>query len=417
MKSQYKLTLQEARNLQLALLGLLNPPVKTATKNGVLGAIKNLSVLQIDTIHVVNRSPYLVLYSRLGAFNMEWLEGLLGERKLFEYWAHEACFLPIEDYPLYNAMIHSKKARAFNWSKEWITANRKDALRVLTHVQRNGPTMSSHFTAIKRKEDGLPAEAGGGGWWNWKTEKMALDMLYTQGKLTIIGRKSFQRIYDTTARGIPEEYLLKKIMLSDVYKEFIERSVKHLGITKKSWVHDYFRLKKTVAYPVFEKLLRKKKFIEVQVEGFNEPLYVHKDNLHLLEQAVNGMLYVSSHVTFLSPFDPLVWDRKRAKELFGFEYQIESYTPMDKRKYGYFTLPILYRGQLIGRMDAKAHRADKMFEVKALYFEEGYKPDKKCLVEIAKKLKEFAMWHGTSTVSITYVNVQSCKETLIHLLR
>src|SRR5437868_157453 len=147
MKS-IQLTLKQARNIQLFTLGLLNPPKEIATKEKVLKAIQNLSVLQIDTISVVNRSPYLVLWSRIGDFKLEWLDELLNERKLFEYWAHEACFLPLEDYPLYNAMIHNKKARGFNWSKEWIHANKKDADYVLNYIKQNGSVMSSTFTKI-----------------------------------------------------------------------------------------------------------------------------------------------------------------------------------------------------------------------------------------------------------------------------
>lgn len=392
-----KLTLQQARNIQLSTLGLLNVPTKRATKHDVLQAIKNLSVLQIDTISVVNRSPYLVLFSRIGEFKLEWVEELLAERKLFEYWSHEACFLPIENYPLYNAMIHNKKARGFNWSKEWIHTNRKDAKIVLDYVTKNGKTMSSAFKNTGEKK---------GGWWNWKVEKVALDMLYTQGKLTIVGRKNFHRIYDLTERGIPEKFLAEKVPLSKVYEEFIERSVKHLGITKKSWVSDYFRLKKTVAVPVFDKLLKRKKFIEVQVEGFEESFFVHVENEYLIQQSLKNQL-TPTLTTLLSPFDPLIWDRKRVKELFDFDYQIECYTPLQKRIYGYFTLPILYKGQLIGRMDAKAHRKEKRFEVKALHFEKDFVPDKKCIAELKKALHQFANWHGTPDVVITKVVPES----------
>lgn len=387
------LSLENARAIQLAALGLLSPTNKKAKKNDVLQAIRNMSVLQIDTIHVINRSPFLVLYSRIGSFDQEWIPELLSERNLFEYWSHEACFLPIEDSPLYNSMIHSRKARAFHWSKEWIKANKKDAVRVFNHVQQNGATMSSHFINTLKTR---------GGWWNWKVEKMALDMLYTQGKLTIIGRKNFQRIYDLTERAIPQELYNSKIPLSRVYETFIERTVKHLGVTKKSWVHDYFRLKKSVAYPVFEKLLKKNLFIEVNVEGFDESLYFHKENTNLVESALAGKV-IPTHVAFLSPFDPLVWDRKRVKELFNFDYQIESYTPSRKRKYGYFTLPILYKGQLIGRMDAKAHRNENIFEVKSIHFEESFTPDKVCLQKLTVELVKFALWHNTSTIKITSI--------------
>jgi uncharacterized protein len=413
------LTIQQARNIHLYALGLLNPPEKPATKSDVLQKIKDMSVLQIDTISVINRSPYLVLWSRIGDFDIRWVEELLHERALFEYWSHEACFLPIEDYPLYRALILSKKARAFHWSKEWITANKKDANRVLEYVKINGPTMSAHFTKIKRQKEGWPASNGFGvanaGWWNWKVEKMALDMLYTQGKLTIVGRKNFHRIYDITENAIAEEYLNQKLKVSDVYMELVERTVKHLGIVKRSWVPDYFRIKKTVCYPIFDKLIKKKKLVPIDVEGFTEKLYMHVDSMRLVQSAVNGKL-TPSHTTFLSPFDPLVWDRKRTLELFNFDYRIECYTPAPKRIYGYFTLPILYKGEIIGRMDAKAHRKEGVFEVKALHFEKWFAPDEECFDELSNVLQKFANWHKTPKVRIKSVfpsrNLSSFKSSL-----
>jgi uncharacterized protein YcaQ len=244
---------------------------------------------------------------------------------------------------------------------------------------------------------------------------MALDMLYTQGKLTIVGRKNFQRLYEITEKAIPQEYYEERIPLTKVYETFIERTVKHLGITKKSWVHDYFRLKKTVAYPVFEKLLKKKLFVEVQVDGFDDPFFVHKDNATLVQDVLAGNR-IATHITFLSPFDPLVWDRKRVHELFSFDYQIESYTPSVKRKYGYFTLPILYKGQIIGRMDAKMHRAESLFEVKSWHFEKNVALDATSAKELVDTLSSFATWHGAKRITISNVFPDSFSQLLTQFL-
>lgn len=406
MKIQHELTIQQARNIQLATMGLLNSSEKVVTKKSVLQTIKNMSVLQIDTIHVVNKSPYLVLYSRLGVFEKEWLTDLLKDKNIFEYWSHAACFLPIGDYPLYKSFIDNKSPRDFSAYNTWLLEHEDVVDKITKYIKKHGAVKSSTFKNTDKKR---------GGWWNWKTEKIALEGLFLTGIIAVSERKNFQRVYDLTSRVIPKEYR-KKVPLTKVYEEFIERSVKHLGVTKKEWVPDYFRLKKTVAYPVFQKLLKKKEFIEVKVEGFDQSLYAHKDNEDLIKSALKEKL-IPTLTTFLSPFDPLIWDRFRAKELFGFEYQIESYTPSHKRKYGYFTLPVLYRGAIIGRMDAKAHRKEKIFEVKALHFEEGFKPDKECLSEIAHALKDFATWHKASKITVQKVFPEKFKSLLLHQLR
>lgn len=386
------LSRNQARSIQLSTLGLLHSSTKSATKEDLLKAIQNMSILQIDSINVIHRSPYLVLWSRIGNFPIEWLTDLLKERTLFEYWSHAACFIPTPDYPLYKAFIDAKERMNFLSYEKWMAENNEMVTKITTYITKNGPSSTAVFKDTKREK---------GGWWNWRQEKVALESLFYTGVLTTSERKNFQRVYDLTQRVIPKEYR-KKVALKKVYEELIERSVKHLGITKKEWIPDYFRLKKTVVSPVFEKLLKRKKFVEVCVEGFDQPFFVHKDNEQLIQQALTNQL-IPTHTIFLSPFDPLVWDRFRLKEMFGFEYQIESYTIQSKRIYGYFTLPILYKGALIGRMDAKAHRKEKIFEVKALHFEEDFVPDIKCVKEIVKTLKNFANWHGTPEVKVAKI--------------
>jgi uncharacterized protein YcaQ len=405
MKSKYTVTLQEARNIQLKTLGLLRPRTKTAAKEDVMQAIKDMSILQIDTISVINKSPYVVLWSRIGDFPLEWLNELLLERKIFEYWSHAACFIPIEDYPLYKAFIDAKERMNFVSFEKWISENKEITEKIVSHITKHGAAATSTFNETKREK---------GGWWNWRHEKVALESLFYTGILTTSERRNFQRVYDLTKRVIPKEFR-RKIRLEKVYEELIERSVHHLGITKKEWVPDYFRLKKGAAYPVFEKLLKSKHFIEVSVSGFDNPFFVHRKNEHLIQLALNNQL-VPNHTTFLSPFDPLVWDRFRLKEMFNFNYQIESYTIPAKRIYGYFTLPILYKGQLIGRMDAKAHRKEKIFEVKAMHFEKDFIPDEECAEDLIKRLKDFANWHGTPTIKVTKVVPIKCMKILTQFL-
>src|SRR5918912_3928217 len=182
----------EARAVMLAAQGLIGRPRAAAKKADVLRAIRRMGVLQIDTIHVVARSPYLVLWSRLGAYEPLWLDELLAEGKLFEYWSHEACFLPVEDFPLYRRRMLDPRSMGWKYSHEWITKHREEVERVLARVRERGPVRSSDFA----RTDGR-----GGGWWEWKPEKRALEMLFTAGGVMIARRHKFLRIFPLRGGG------------------------------------------------------------------------------------------------------------------------------------------------------------------------------------------------------------------------
>jgi hypothetical protein len=385
-----RLSQTAARALALAAQGLLQPPTQPATKDDLLAAIGRMGALQIDTIHVVARSPYLVLWSRLGAFEQRWLTELLAERQLFEYWSHEACFLPAEDYPLYRRLMLDGLARQWRFVDRWSAEHAEQRAAMLAHIREHGPVRSSDF----ERTDGQP-----GGWWNWKLEKMTLEMLYTTGELMIAGRHNFQRIYDLRERVLPEWEDALTPSLDEVRRELALKAVRALGIAKAAWLGDYFRTDKKATVAAARALLAEGRLVVVDVEGWDEPALVHPENLALAEQAAAGALE-PTHTTLLSPFDPLVWDRRRALELFGFEYRIECYTPAPKRRYGYFTLPILHRGELIGRLDPKAHRAQGLFEVKALYLEPGVPPTEALAEAVGAALQAFAAWHATPTVVV-----------------
>jgi hypothetical protein len=179
--------------------------------------------------------------------------------------------------------------------------------------------------------------------------------------------------------------------------------VKALGIAFPAWVPDYFRQTKKGMPQRLEALAAEGLLLRVEVEGFEGPAYVHPDQLGLLEEAASGSREATL-TTLLSPFDPLVWDRQRARELFDFDYMIECYTPAPKRRYGYFTLPILHRGQLIGRLDPKAHRAQGVFEIKALHLEPGVAVSEELTVELAAVLRGLAAWHATPDLVIRQSN-------------
>ncbi len=374
----------------LAAQGLHRRPDKAATKRKVLQTVRQMGALQIDTIHVVARSPYLVLWSRLGDYEPVWLDELLAEGKLFEYWSHEASFLPIEDYALYRHRMIAPNSLGWKYSHQWISAHQKEVNNVLSVIRERGAVRSADFARTDGK---------GGGWWEWKPEKRALEMLFTAGELMIARRQNFHRIYDLRERVLPAWNDSDLPAREDVRRALALKAVRALGVTTARWVGDYFRMNKRETEILAKQLGAEGALLTLEVAGWTEAAYVHPDNRKLIKAAIAGALQPEL-TTLLSPFDPLVWDRVRARETFGFDYRIECYTPAPKRRYGYFTLPILYRGALIGRLDSKAHRKEGYLEIKILHFEPNIKVTSEMIADVAAALRECAAWHKTPEVVI-----------------
>ena len=378
------------RGLMIAAQGLQQRPARAATKAGVRRIIRQMHALQIDTIHVVARSPYLVLWSRLGDYPQRWLDELLAEGALFEYWARAASFLPIEDYPLYRRkMLDQVTWQEKRW-RPWMQAHAKLVNRLLRHIRQNGPVRSADF----ERPDGAA-----GGWWNWTDEKAALEGLWMRGDLMVAKRHNFQRVYDLRERVLADADDARAPSLEAVYETFVLNTVKALGVTKGAWIANYFEPPKKVAQAALERLAKRGQLQTVQVEGWDVPGYFHPKQRDAIDAAAHGQIPLS-RTTLLSPFDPLVSDRARAQDLFNFTYRIECYTPAPRRIYGYFTLPILYRNRMIGRLDPKAHRKEGIFEVKALHLEPGVRVDDALVAELKRVLQAFAAWHQTPQVIV-----------------
>ncbi|WP_295990551.1 crosslink repair DNA glycosylase YcaQ family protein [Rugamonas sp.] len=388
--TELTLSLAAARALHLAAQGLLQPRRRKARKDDVLAAIRHMGVLQIDTIHVVARSPYLVLWSRLGDYPQAWLEQLLEQGALYEYWAHEACFVPIEDYGLYRHRMLDPSAMGWKYSATWMRERRADVDAILAHIREHGPARSADF----ERSDGQT----GGGWWGWKPEKRSLEVLFTTGALMIVKRHNFQRIYDLAERVLPHWDDSQLPAAAATQRALVLKAVKALGLARAGWIGDYFRTKAPRLDP--ETLVAEGALLRARVAGWDDPVYLHPDHAALAQQAAAGALSPTL-TTILSPFDPVVWDRRRALELFGFDYRLECYTPAAKRRHGYFVLPILRRGALVGRVDAKAHRADGVFELKSLSLEQGVRVSERFVRDIAAALQRCAGWHGCPQVRVT----------------
>jgi len=391
------LSLEAVRGLMIAAQGLTDQLRSVPTKKSVRDIIRQMHVLQIDTISVIARSPYLVLWSRLGSYEPRWLDDLLEQAALFEGWSHAACFLPIEDYPLYRPGTWISD-RAHQWLKDHTAV----VERVLDYIRANGGTRSADF----ERTDGQKS-----GWFNWKEEKIALEYLFFSGELMVRKRHNFQRIYDLRERVYPEADTLPPLSIEQAHDQFVLNTIQALGVTKPEWIGDYFRLGKKEVTAAIKRLEKQDRLMTIEVEGWKTPAYIDPANRKQIEAAAKGKI-PQSKTTFLSPFDPLVWDRRRALELFGFDYKIEIYTPEPKRKYGYFTLPILYKNQLIGRLDPKAHRKEGLFEVKSLHLEPGVVVDDEMVAALKQALQDCAAWHQTPQVIVRQAAVPGLAEQL-----
>ncbi len=387
MPDTLHLSASAARAVAIAAQGLDKRP-KKATRSAVLDAIRRMNALQIDTISVVNRSPYFVLWSRLGHYKPQWIDELLAEGQLFEYWSHEACFLPIEDFALYRHRMLGAEDMGWRYNRAWAKKHSDIMEKTLAFVRDNGPVRSADF----RRTGGQK-----GGWWEWKPEKRALETLFSAGELMIARRHNFHRVYDIRERVLPSWSDDQLPSPDQVYRQLVLKAVRALGIAPARWIPDYFRTKKADTLPHITALVGEGQLVSARVEGWTEEVYVHPDNLPAVHKAIAGKLRPSL-TTLLSPFDPLVWHRERALHMFGFDYRIECYTPAPKRRYGYFVLPVLHHNNLVGRLDAKAHRSTGIFEVKALYTEPGVVFDEECARAVAEAIYYCAQWHGTPQV-------------------
>lgn len=386
------ISLQQARNLHLAAQGLLSTPAKKPTRKHLLAAIDRMALLQIDTIHVVARSPYLVLHARLGDYPVQWLDETLARGHIFETWAHEACFAPTADWPWHRACNASVRSHwGLKHAKQTLARDGDKVAALLQHIAATGPVRSADFAR---------SDAASSPWWGWKDEKRWLEALFANGDLMVARRENFHRVYDLTERVLPATlHAAEQPSATQVRTHMLLASVRALGITKAAWLHDYFRLKPRFTRAELDAAVAAGTLLPVDVEGWDAPGYVHPDHAALLHRAEKGKL-TATHTALLSPFDPVVWDRARALDFFGFDYRLECYTPAPQRRYGYFVLPILCRGELIGRLDAKAHRVDGVLEVKSLYSESTTPWSAEQLQDVAQALWRFARWQGLSRITL-----------------
>ncbi|WP_411201194.1 winged helix-turn-helix domain-containing protein [Kosakonia cowanii] len=386
-----QLSITAARHLHLAAQGLLRKPSRRAKPDDILPTIRRMSLLQIDTINIVARSPYLVLFSRLGAFEPHWLDDALRNGELMEYWAHEACFLPREDFALVRHRMLAPDKMGWKYRQAWMQEHAAEIEQLIAHIEEHGPVRSADFEHPRK---------GTSGWWEWKPHKRHLEGLFTAGKVMVIERRNFQRVYDLTQRVMPQWDDVRDLLSQEQAEAImLEKSARSLGLFRAQWLADYYRLRRPALALALAQMQEAQTILPVNVEGLG-PAWLHASLLPLLEQAQADKL-TATHSAVLSPFDPVVWDRKRAEQLFGFSYRLECYTPAPKRQYGYFVLPLLHRGRLVGRMDAKMHRKTGVLEVIALFLEEGISPSLQLEKGLQRAITDFAHWQGAQRITFS----------------
>jgi len=400
---------QQARLLHLEAQGLLARPRRRARKADVLATIQRMRMLQIDTINVVARSPYFVLFSRLGAYKPQWLDELLEDGSIFECWAHEACFAPAGDYPLHRRHAIERQG---HWAMKHAQRMRREHAvemnRLLARVRDKGAVKTSDFERSAETKSG---------WWGWKVEKRWLEGLFALGELMIARRENFHRVYDLSERVLARvaAHVAGDLSIvpssAEMQRAFVLGAVRALGLTQARWINDYFRSGNRLKDADLAALVDSGELLRVEVTGWDAPAYVHADHRDACLAASRGRLR-ATHTTLLSPFDPVVWDRERATMLFGFDYRLECYTPAPKRIFGYYVLPILHRGRLVGRLDAKAHRAEGTFEIKAFYLEDSVVADAPLIDGIAEAIQDCAEWHATPQVRIERCEPRAVKRLL-----
>ena len=355
-----ELTIVEARSLALAAQGFDKPRSKSKSSTAdAVEVIKKLGVIQIDSVNVLVRSQELPLFARLGDHDRNAINKATAQSKIFEYWGHEAAILPVEIQPLFRwKMNAARTGKIKHWGLTSFYADNKAFVkRILKHVEANGPVTARELSTRTEKKSS---------WWDWDEAKTALEYLFLTGQLMARGRGTdFARIYDITERVLPSKILNTPTPTeNEARKQLLVRAAKAQGVATLSDLADYYRQKTAVIKPLVNELVEQGDLREVTVDTWVEKAFVHRS------AKPPKKLYATA---LLSPFDSLVWCRPRNERLFDFHYRIEIYTPKEKRKFGYYVLPFMMNGELVGRVDLKADRANAKLLVQSVHTEKGIK--------------------------------------------
>ena len=386
------LSSSEARRLSLASLGFADRRPKQAGVAHVRSTANRLGAIQVDSVNVLARAHYLPTFSRHGPYPMAILDDLAHtKRELFEYWGHAACLLPMDIYPL---MRWRMENQIENWSG--IDAKRQAYIEaVFQEIAERGPIAAGDIS-IGGKSTGP--------WWGWSDGRQAVEFLFRQGRVALAGRKNFERLYDLSERVIPAAtFTAPRVDERDAKKELLVRAARAMGVGTAKDIAQYFhvdawwdrssvngRRPPAGTHLLFEELVEDKRLERVRVEGWKQPAFVVPGAR--IPRSVDARAIVS-------PFDPILWERKWTSEVFGFEYQIEIYVPAPKRIYGYYVLPFIEGDRFAARVDLKADRKTSTLVVQAAYLEPKASAGETAAA-LADELRSMARWLSLESFAV-----------------
>lgn len=376
-----------ARRIALAAQGF-GRPASTASDERTVGTrqlnqtIDRLGLVQIDSVNVFERSHYLPLYARVGAYDRSLLDRLTFARRgrYTEFWAHEAAFLPVTSWPLWRWRMADYRDYYASHDDSWAAANGPMLAWLLDELRASGPLPAS---AIEHD-----ANVRQGPWWGWSDVKRGLEVLFRTGDVVSAGRTRFERTYGLPEQILPTEILDAEVSRQDAHRALVSHSAKAHGIAAAADLADYFRLKAVDVAPAIRDLEEAGELRQVEVPGWGRAAFLQTEAR--LPRRIEAD-------ALLSPFDPVVWQRSRAERLFGFHYRIEIYTPQPQRVFGYYVLPILQDEALVGRVDLKSDRQAGVLRVQAAWHEAGQTVD---VERLAALLERTAAWQGLDSVEV-----------------
>jgi len=388
MAAKERLSASEARRVTLDAQGFRATSRAAGTRQ-LRSMLLRLGLLQLDTVNVFERSHYLPLLARLGAYDRTLLDRIVHHagkpRRLgstTEAWAHEAAIVPIDDWPLFAPRRVGFRARY----SDWMAQHADVAKAILDGVRDRGPTLAGDIEHPSNVA--LP-----GGWWNKNPVHRMMHALFRAGDLVVIGRQRFERVYDLPERVVPT-MLQHELPRADATLELVRRACVALGVGTVDDLRDYYRIAYlSEAKAAVDSLVESGELLPVRVEGWNKPGYLHRD------QRVPRRIDVAA---LLSPFDPIVWHRPRALRMYGFHYRISIYTPAERREHGYYVLPVLVGDTIVGRIDLKSDRKANVLRVQHAHIEPAHAVRiDELAARIAPRLAEAAAWQGLSQVNVT----------------
>jgi uncharacterized protein YcaQ len=381
------LTTAQARRIAVAAQGFHEPkPSGPVTRSHLKRLMSRIQVLQLDSVSVAVRAHYAPVFSRLGTYDRDVLDGLAwshtarSPRQFIEYWAHEAALLPVDDWPLLRWRM--REYTHGRWGTEIVRRNGELAEKIVAAVAELGPSTAGQIEAH------LEAEPRGakGPWWGRSDTKWVAEALWSSGTLTTATRVGFARHYDLVERVLPVDVLAREVSDEEAVRQLVLKAAGALGVGTEADIRDYFRLGAMQVKPALATLV---------AAGELEPVTIDGTAAYL--RAGQKIPRTDRGTALLCPFDPLIFFRPRVERLFGFRYRIEIYTPAPKREFGYYVWPFLLDGQLVGRVDVK--RTDDALHVVGAFSEDG-QDRTRVAAGLAGELRSMATWLGVGGVTV-----------------